>query len=435
MMRRHDNALVLVLMMFVLSNLVNCTVGHGCNNGFHAKKNSSLGGLALGLVRRGGGIAQAIERSKERLHMFLKDPESPIHAGNGEFLMLIGIGSPALNYNAIVDTGSDLIWTQCKPCSDCYKQRGQIFDPSKSKTYSTVPCSSSLCRALPSASCGPDCQYMYEYGDYSYTMGDLAYETFTLATTTRGNVAIPRVAFGCGHDNQGGGFAQGSGLVGLGRGRLSLISQMGSTANNKFSYCLVSVNDPASKTSPLLFGDSADLRGSGIKSTPIVTNEAQPTFYYLDLQGVSVDGSRLSIPHGTFDIKADGSGGVIIDSGTTITYLEQDGYDSVKTAVQASMKLREADGSRIGLDLCYKLPFDSSAVKVPAITFHFAGADFYLPGQNAFYRDEESQLFCLAMAASNGLSIFGNIQQQNYHILYDLGINRLSFIHTACDAL
>ncbi|GLJ54390.1 hypothetical protein SUGI_1168130 [Cryptomeria japonica] len=258
--------LYIYIMFMVVKQFIAQRNWHGCNNGFHAKKNSSLGGLALGLVRRGGGIAQAIERSKERLHMFLKDPESPIHAGN--------------------------------------------------------------------------------------------------------------------------------------------------------------VNDPASKTSPLLFGDSADLRGSGIKSTPIVTNEAQPTFYYLDLQGVSVDGSRLSIPHGTFDIKADGSGGVIIDSGTTITYLEQDGYDSVKTAVQASMKLREADGSRIGLDLCYKLPFDSSAVKVPAITFHFAGADFYLPGQNAFYRDEESQLFCLAMAASNGLSIFGNIQQQNYHILYDLGINR-----------
>ncbi|KAM2392228.1 hypothetical protein ACFX1X_035740 [Malus domestica] len=54
---------------------------------------------------------------------------SPVHADQGEFLMKLSIGTPADTFNAIMDTGSDLIWTQCKPCEDCYDQPTPIFDP------------------------------------------------------------------------------------------------------------------------------------------------------------------------------------------------------------------------------------------------------------------------------------------------------------------
>lgn len=404
------------------------------------------------LITKTERLRRSIERSKSRLRMFLsktmpgsaesiRDVETPVHAGNGEFLMQIGIGSPPLTYNAIVDTGSDLIWTQCKPCSNCYQQPGQIYDPSKSRTFSKAPCDSTFCQALPESYCSPDCQYEYQYGDSSFTTGVLALETFTLETLTTHlkkteNLPLPRLAFGCGHDNEGGGFAQGGGLVGMGRGPLSLISQLGSKVSNKFSYCLVSIDDPASKTSPLLFGNTADLHGPGVKSTPLVRSNSEPTFYYLQLQGISVHGSKLDIPEGTFDLNADGSGGIIIDSGTTITYLEDSAYSALKRAVQQNLKLQQADGSAIGLDDCYKLPSHTSRIKVPSITFHFAGgADYDLPASNAFITDQESGLLCLAMGGSSGLSIFGNIQQQNFHILYDLGRNELSFVHADCDAL
>lgn len=405
------------------------------------------------LISKTERLRQAIERSKSRERMFLlkttppaarsaemiRDVETPVHAGNGEFLMQIGIGSPALTYNAIVDTGSDLIWTQCQPCSSCYQQPGQIYNPSKSRTFSKAPCDSTFCQALPESDCNTDCEYQYQYGDSSFTTGVLAFETFTLETATTRltkSLPLPRLAFGCGHDNEGGGFTQGGGLVGMGRGPLSLISQLGDKVSNKFSYCLVSIDDPASKTSPLLFGNTADLHGPGIKSTPLVQSSVQPTFYYLQLQGISVHGSKLAIPEGTFDLNSDGSGGIIIDSGTTITYLENPAYGTLKRAVQQSMKLQQADGSAIGLDLCYKMPSDTSKIMVPAITFHFAGrADYDLAAENAFIADEESGLICLAMGESSGLSIFGNVQQQNFHILYDLGMNKLSFVHAQCDAL
>ncbi|XP_057832100.2 aspartic proteinase nepenthesin-2 [Cryptomeria japonica] len=386
-------------------------------------------------------LKRAIERSHERLQKFqlshsyhdklvddIKDAQGRVSAGNGEFLLKVSIGSPALSYSAILDTGSDLTWTQCKPCVECYKQPTPIFDPSKSSTFSTIPCTSSLCQALPSSICSKSqCEYLYTYGDYSSTQGILSYESFTLSSEK-----LPHIAFGCGLDNEGSGFSQGGGLIGFGRGPLSFISQIGSSVGNKFSYCLMSINDPPSKTSPLILGTSAGLSSKSVGTTPLLQNSAQKTFYYLSLEGISIGSKLLDIPADTFSFQSDGSGGIIIDSGTTITYLEQSGYDVLKKGLQSAVKLPEADGSAIGLDLCYTSA--AATAKFPSFIFHFKGADYVLPKENYLIEDT-SGLVCLAMLPSSGLSIFGNVQQQNVHILYDLEKNTLSFAPTVCDSL
>lgn len=403
-------------------------------------RDSLLSPISPGNITSSERLRRAVKRSQDRLEKLqmsvvpktkkLANEEivSLVNAGSGEFLMQIAIGKPSLSYYAILDTGSDLTWTQCKPCSDCYSQSTPIYDPSKSSTYSTVSCSSSMCQALPEFACSSSkCEYLYTYGDYSSTMGILAYETFTLSSQS-----VSHTAFGCGEDNEGSGFSQGAGLVGFGRGPLSFISQVAPSVGNKFSYCLMSVSDSSSKTSPLLIGESASLSAKTFGSTPLIQSSVQPTFYYLSLEGISFGGQLLNIPSGTFDLQSDGTGGVIIDSGTTVTYLEQAGYDLVKKAVISAIKLTQVDGSNIGLDLCYSKP--SSTTNFPTMTFHFKGADYNLPKENYIYVDS-SGIICLAMLPSSGMSIFGNIQQQNYQILYDNGNNVLSFSRTVCDSL
>ncbi|XWS41244.1 hypothetical protein CRYUN_Cryun17cG0064600 [Craigia yunnanensis] len=125
-----------------------------------------------------------------------------VFAGNGEFLMDLSIGTPPKSYSAILDTGSDLIWTQCEPCSQCFDQSTPIFDPKKCSTFSKLPCSSHLCAALPQSTCGDGCEYLYTYGDYSSTQGVMGTETFTFD-----KVSVPKIGFGCGEDNEGGGFS------------------------------------------------------------------------------------------------------------------------------------------------------------------------------------------------------------------------------------
>ncbi|OIT03336.1 PREDICTED: aspartic proteinase nepenthesin-1 [Nicotiana attenuata] len=431
--------------LFVNIVLVNSTSRHALINnqkGFKVSlKHVDSGGNFTKFER----LQRAMARGKSRLQRLnlmannlvattTKDDsdivKSTIHAGNGEFLMQISIGSPSETYNAIMDTGSDLIWTQCKPCKECFDQSTPIFDPSKSSTFSKIPCSNKLCEALPMSSCGDsNCEYMYTYGDYSSSEGFLASETFTF-----GKNSIPKVAFGCGNDNQGSGFSQGAGLVGLGRGPLSLVSQL---QMPKFSYCLTSINDDANSkiSSTLLMGTISNDDYSNIITTPLVKNPSQPSFYYLSLEGISVGDTRLPIKKSTFSLNQDGTGGVIIDSGTTITYLEESAFKLLKKEFSSQVNLPVDDSSSTGLDLCFTLPSNTNNIEVPKLVFHFEGADLDLPADNYMIADSSMGVACLAMGGSTGMSIFGNVQQQNMLVIHDLNKETLSFVPTQCDKL
>ncbi|XP_077214095.1 eukaryotic aspartyl protease family protein [Tasmannia lanceolata] len=439
-----SSSLMLLLVLIPVSHFIS----PACSTSRHGFSSAAPDGIRVGLTHvdsRGNFtklelLQRRIERGNHRLERLKgmaklaaldtgNDIQSPIHPGNGEFLMNLAIGTPPLAFSAIVDTGSDLIWTQCKPCTDCFTQPTPIFNPSSSSSFATISCTNSLCQALPTSTCSPTCEYLYSYGDSSTTQGILASETFTFGSSSS-KVSIPHIVFGCGDDNEGGGFSQGAGLVGLGRGPLSLISQLGS---GKFSYCLTSIDE--TKTSPLLFGSLASMHDKGVQTTQLIKNPAQPSFYYLSLEGITVGKTLLSIPKSTFALQQDGSGGLIIDSGTTITYLEEVGYNLLRKAFVNQVKLPVADASPTGLDLCFSVPSSTSEVAVPKLIFHFQGADLDLPPDNYMILDSETGLFCLLIMQSSGMSIFGNVQQQNMQILYDSEKGTMSFAPTQCDQL
>lgn len=91
----------------------------------------------------------------------------------------------------------------CEPCTQCFSQPMPIYDPSKSRTYTALPCTSPQCQALPVFSCSPancHCNY-YSYADTTNTYGVLGTKAFTLGAGG-GPVAVTCVAFGCGTRNK-----------------------------------------------------------------------------------------------------------------------------------------------------------------------------------------------------------------------------------------
>ncbi|KAF8700450.1 hypothetical protein HU200_034390 [Digitaria exilis] len=261
----------------------------------------------------------------------------------------------------------------------------------------------------------------------------MVFETFTFGSSSPANQArVPGIAFGCSNASSDD-WNGSAGLVGLGRGRLSLVSQLGA---GRFSYCLTPFQD-TNRTSTLLLGSSAMLSDAGVGSTPFVANPTMApmsTYYYLNLTGISLGTKALSISSDAFTLTANGTGGLIIDSGTTITYLVDAAYQQVRAAVLSLVTLPTTDGSdATGLDLCFALPSPASAPPaMPSMTFHFNGADMVLPADS--YMILESGLWCLAMQNNTDgePSILGNYQQQNMHILYDLGQEMLSFAPANC---
>ncbi|MED6206253.1 hypothetical protein PIB30_024840, partial [Stylosanthes scabra] len=113
--------------------------------------------------------------------------------------VVLSIGTPPVEAFVIADTGSDLIWTQCLPCRNCYNQTLPIFDPARSCTFKSISCNSNNA-----------CTYKYEYGDNSTTIGNLATESFRI-----GSLVVPNIAFGCSHESFGLFYKTDNGIIGL----------------------------------------------------------------------------------------------------------------------------------------------------------------------------------------------------------------------------
>ncbi|KAA0039977.1 aspartic proteinase CDR1-like [Cucumis melo var. makuwa] len=383
-------------------------------------------------------IANALRRSINRNKAVLTSDtaEAPIYNNGGEYLVEISIGTPPFSILAVADTGSDVIWTQCEPCSNCYQQSAPMFDPSKSATYKNVPCSSPVCSySGDGSSCSDDseCLYSIAYGDKSHSDGNLAVDTVTMQSTSGRPVSFPRTVIGCGHDNAGTFNANVSGIVGLGRGPASLVTQLGPATGGKFSYCLMPIGNASMEDSTKLnFGSNADVSGSGAVSTPIYTSDQYKTFYSLKLEAVSVGDNKFDFPE--VSSKLGGEANIIIDSGTTLTYLPSDLMSNFGSAIADSINLPRAEDPSQFLDYCFSTTTDD--YEVPSVTMHFEGADVPLQRENMFIRLSEDTI-CLAFGAfsDDNIFIYGNIAQSNFLVGYDIKNLAVSFQPAECNAM
>ncbi|CAL0312454.1 unnamed protein product [Lupinus luteus] len=334
---------------------------------------------------------------------------APIISGtaqhSGEYFTRIGVGHPAKQFYLFLDTGSDITWLQCKPCYQCYKQSDPIFDPTKSTSYKSLTCKARQCKDTELTSCiNNTCQYNVYYGDGSLSVGDLMTETVSFASTG----SVKRVAIGCGHFNTGL-FVGAAGILALGSGPLSFHSQIKATS---FSYCLV--NRDSRKSSTLEFNSP---RPSDSLTTRLLKNPQQSSLYYVEFKGIKVGGKNVVVPKSTFKIEKNGEGGMVIDSGTTVTRLEPRAYESVRDEFRLLTEdLKRARGPPL-FDTCYDF-WGMSEVEVPTVSFEVSeGKLWTLPAENYLIPVDENGTYCFAFATSNfPVSILGNVQQQGNSI-------------------
>jgi len=381
-------------------------------------------------------VINAARHSINRANNFYENsltstPESTVIPDNGAYLMTYSVGTPPFKLYGIADTGSDIVWLQCEPCEQCYNQTTPKFNPSKSSSYKNIPCSSNLCQSVRDTSCNDQnfCEYSISYGDQSHSEGDLSLETLTLESTIGRPVSFPKTVIGCGTDNTVSFHGASSGIVGLGGGPVSLITQLGSSISGKFSYCLapllLMLNSESNATSKLNFGNAAEVFGDSVVSTPIVRKDPL-VFYYLTLEAFSVGNKRVE-----FGGSSEGGdeGNIIIDSGTTLTLLPPNVYTDLESAVAALVKLERVDDPNQTFGLCYSVTSDG--YNFPLITAHFKGADVELRSISTFVQVADG-IVCLAFAQSQSGAIFGNLAQQNLLVGYDLEQKNVLFKPTDC---
>ncbi|KAJ3677598.1 hypothetical protein LUZ60_003322 [Juncus effusus] len=343
-----------------------------------------------------------------------------ISFGTGNYIVKIGLGTPKKDFSVVFDTGSDLSWIQCKPCNDCYNQTDPLFDPVHSTTYSNISCLSNECTQLDSYSCSTDNKCLYEvtYGDNSQTDGHFVRDTLTLSSYDK----LPNFMFGCGNDNKGL-FGKSDGLIGLGRNKVSLVSQASQKYGAMFSYCLPSTS---SSIGYLSIGGKAP---SNTGFTSMIQKPSTPSFYYLNVAAIKVGGKLLSIPQTAFS-----NTGTVIDSGTVITRLPPTAYNALKIAFRQQMKRYKLVEPLSILDTCYD--FSSyKIVKIPKISIVFTeGASLDVDFTGILYVSRLSQA-CLAFAGNREettVGILGNTQQKRTNVVYDIANEKIGFASRGC---
>ncbi|KAL1320496.1 hypothetical protein AAHE18_14G060100 [Arachis hypogaea] len=323
--------------------------------------------------------------------------KSGLSIGSGNYYVKIGFGTPPKFSSMIVDTGSSLSWLQCEPCAvSCHPQVDPIFDPSTSKSYKTLPCSSTQCSSLKAS-----------------TLND------------------PGFVFGCGQDNQGL-FGKAAGILGLANDKLSLIGQLSNKNGYGFSYCLpTSFSSPnSSKEGFLSIGTSSFPPSSSFKFTPLIKNPKIHSLYFVDLSVITVAGKPLGVAASSYKVPT------IIDSGTVITRLPMSVYTALSNSFVKilSKKYPQVPGFSI-LDTCFKGSLKDLSSAVPEIQIVFqGGANLPLKAENTLLEIEDGTT-CLAIAGSpedNPIAIIGNFQQQTFTVAYDVANSKVGFAPAGC---
>ncbi|GLJ14243.1 hypothetical protein SUGI_0228940 [Cryptomeria japonica] len=365
-----------------------------------------------------------------------EDADIPLASGqaisSSNYIIKLGFGTPAQSFYTVLDTGSNIAWIPCNPCSGCSSKQ-QLFEPSKSPTYKYLTCASQQCQLLRVCTNNDNsvnCSRTQRYGDQSQVDELLSSETLSV-----GSERVENFVFGCANAARGL-IQRAPGLVGFGRNPLSFVSQTATLYDSVFSYCLPSLRSSAFSGS-LLLGKGA-LSAQGLKFTPLLSSARYPSFYYVGLNGISVGEELVSIPAGTLNLDQSTGRGTIIDSGTVITRLVEPAYNAMRDSFRRQLSnLTMASPTQL-FDTCYNKP--SSEFEFPLITLHFDdGLGLTLPMENTLIpENEEGSVLCLAFAlppggGDNVLSIFGNYQQQKMRIVHDVAGSRLGIASENCD--
>jgi hypothetical protein len=429
----------LTLILFCLSCLI--AFSYALNNGFSVElihRDSFKSPLYHPTETKFQRIFNTVRRSINRDIHFNKKMSSSknnyvstLTPDDGTYLMSYSIGTPPLKIYSMIDTASDLVWLQCKPYNICYNQTSPIFNPSKSSSYKMISCSSRTCKSQEYISCSHDddddaCRYTIRYGDGTTSHGNLSMETLTLDLTFGSSVSFPNILIGCGHtNNMAYNTGNSSGIIGFGLGPTSLINQLGSSFGGKFSYCL-NGDYRSNLSSKLNFGDAAIVSGDNVVSTPIVRPTSGKLGYYITLKAFSVGNKRVKFEEGSNISNQT----ILIDSGTTVTFLPHQFYTKLESVVAKAVKLERVQDHTASFNLCYNTTSKQS--NLPEIIAHFSGADVKLDSEGAFFTIKEG-VECFNFRPSYyGNAIFGNLAQKNLLVGYDIKNNIISFKPTDC---
>ncbi|POO00777.1 Aspartic peptidase [Trema orientale] len=349
---------------------------------------------------------------------------------NGYYTTRLLIGTPPQKFALIVDTGSSVTYVPCSTCDQCGRHQDPRFDPELSTTYQPVKCNIDC-------TCDNDqvqCVYERQYAEMSTSSGVLGEDLLSFGNQSE--LAPQRAVFGCENMETGDLYSQrADGIMGLGRGDLSVVDQLveKGVISDSFSLCYggmdigggAMVLGGISPPSNMVFADSDAVRSP---------------YYNLDLKEIHVAGKLLPLNPVVFD----GKHGTVLDSGTTYAYLPEAAFVAFKDAIMKELQsLRLIRGPDPNYnDICFSgAESDVSQLSktFPSVDMVFGnGQKLPLSPENYLFRHSKVRgAYCLGVFPNgrDPTTLIGGIVVRNTLVMYDRERSKIGFWKTNCSEL
>ncbi|XP_004292749.1 PREDICTED: aspartic proteinase-like protein 2 isoform X1 [Fragaria vesca subsp. vesca] len=366
-----------------------------------------------------------LQRSEPNAHMRLHDDL----LANGYYTTRLWIGTPSQMFALIVDTGSTVTYVPCFDCQECGKHQDPRFQPDLSTTYQPVKCNIN-CNCDDK---GNQCTYERRYAEQSSSSGVLGEDVISFGNES---ALVPqRAVFGCENMETGDLYSQrADGIMGLGRGQLSVMDQLvdKGVISDSFSLCYGGMG----------VGGGAMVLG-GIKSPPdMVYTHSDPfrsPYYNIELKEIHVAGKALKLNPKVFDQKH----GAVLDSGTTYAYFPKDAFVAFKDAIMKEIHfLKQVHGPDPNYnDICFSgagRDVTQLSKVFPQVDMVFSkGKKFSLSPENyLFPHTKVSGAYCLGIFENgDSTTLLGGILVRNTLVTYDREDNKVGFWKTNCSEL
>ncbi|KAF7076257.1 hypothetical protein CFC21_080939 [Triticum aestivum] len=336
----------------------------------------------------------------------------------------VKLGTPPKEYTLHFDTGSDLVWVSCTPCTTCGSILIKLenYNPDSSSTSSRISCSDKMCAHAPKIGYATYADGSAESG--YYVSDTLYFDKFVGQKRVTSSASI---FFGC-SNSQSYQF-QTDGIIGFGQNAISAISQLNSqgVSSKVFSHCLRGLKDGSKDGGGILV--VGEVMWTGLVFTLILPSEDH---YNVNMKGIAVNGKNISLDSSW--LTTSNAQGTIVDSGTTLVYLADGVYDPVITAINDAAHTGSINSFIMNGSQCYHKNISNVSL-FPTVTLYFDGGasmttgpkDYLVPMFHYDGLQDKDPMLCIGFQPSKGpdnffqhTTILGDIVLRDMIFMYNL---------------
>jgi len=305
------------------------------------------------------------------------DPASttPLFEGIGTHYAHVFVGTPPQRVSVIIDTGSHHTAFPCSGCSNCGTHTDPYYDPKKSSTNRVLACEECKGGSKCSSKSGGKCEFSQSYTEGSSWKAHQMEDQFWVGgqfvasepAKTQGSPLSVPFLFGCQISETGLFRTQkADGIMGLSANSMTLVPMLQGQhkiASKTFGLCFM-------KGGGLMMLGGADRRAEKEPMTfvPLSKQSTWFTLRLLDIRmshedGAPAKGGSIGAKENAYNTGK----GVIVDSGTTDTYLPRQIANEFKAKFKRATK---RDYGNVKMTLA-----DQDVEKFPTIYFIFKDSE------------------------------------------------------------